>query len=1255
MKHLWKKIVSMVLIAALLVQVLPATAKGAELLPDEFEPQTGLSDMYEYLTYDVGKAGTLNINTYKDEMHIRRTDISLGGERLPVDIEFYYDPVNYSYAAKPYGHGWVTSYNQLIIYDNEKERYQYTDENGTRIYFSEVSYETEDGYEVWKADTFIDLVEKEILLYRTNDASMTQYSTIKIMRDNQIYIFDSYGRLIRITDGTNDIRIVYVSPSSLAISYISDAIGRRYVFQYANGILRGVYATINGNRIPNTQVTYNIESGKLLSVCYGNEDLVTYSYDSRSRLTSLTNVDACGYQIVYSVGNNLFRLIQKAGMGTEEEENGQITNISYSAKSKSVFTTKEDRKTYFLDGWGDILSYKLERKLEDGTYETVYGYYNIYDNVTGRLVDVVYYDANGVIEETQTTEDNVITEESSEIETEVFEEESIDNYVTIEDEYGNILMEINSLNELRQMSNYSYIYNGSYLSEVTDVNGSTQKYSYPYPIDKPESIIDGNGNQTSYTYNALWELSSVKMNVSGLKTLGSDLTLINDGTSINVNYEYEKGRLTTICYGDCIYHFTYDKWGNLLSVSMDGKTLVSYDYGEEAYKGWVRIITYGNGQSLYYTYNFQGQVIGIGSAENAPYFKYSYGSDGNLESIWDIAFQRVTQFTDNGYKIYRGTLSNCREVLYEYQGTEDNYVESVLGKILEYRMENDETVSWLQVLDDSGVEIYSEKVIFDGFNRVQEKQLSVGTWDVTNKYRYNIENGLTGNRINDYQIEYLLGSENQNLQFCYSYDGNGNIVSAEGSEQGIMTSDWTYVYDEAGQLTEAYEANSGIGYRYAYDKQGIVVCKEEYVVSDDGDETLVERVLLNYEGMILKNSYSTVTGETLYNHDDMGNMIGFQGKSGMSTLKWSEGRSLYQILNSRYNAQYTYNDEGLRIIREVKEFGKSTYVEYVWGNHGLAGFTMGEDTVVVLYGQDGTPIGFSLNDTVYTYIKNLQGDVIRVLDTEGNTVVEYSYDPWGVPTITGDTVLAAINPCSYRCYDYDEESGFYYLQSRYYNPQTGRFLNADDISVLQIASEKIELYNLFVYCGNNPIDDSDPSGYLSINGVMDIIKSAFKNINSSINKYFKSLFVYNAYKKILSISTDVVSTTIDTIIAILIKQVVYKAVQAGLKMLLKNQTIRKAFVKQTFDFFINNGLGRIVLSGIISVGLSIVGIKGSVRTVADSLVSNLISNIIVNKWKILQAPVSIINAFSSIGGVTAFFFDLMDGKWDDYVSIKIIY
>lgn len=88
-----------------------------------------------------------------------------------------------------------------------------------------------------------------------------------------------------------------------------------------------------------------------------------------------------------------------------------------------------------------------------------------------------------------------------------------------------------------------------------------------------------------------------------------------------------------------------------------------------------------------------------------------------------------------------------------------------------------------------------------------------------------------------------------------------------------------------------------------------------------------------------------------------------------------------------------------------------------------------------------------------------------------------------MPTITGDTELAAINPCSYRCYDYDEESGYYYLQSRYYNPETGRFLNADETEYLG-ASGTVLGYNLFAYCENNPIKNMDASGHLVITTTM---------------------------------------------------------------------------------------------------------------------------------------------------------------------------
>ena len=93
--------------------------------------------------------------------------------------------------------------------------------------------------------------------------------------------------------------------------------------------------------------------------------------------------------------------------------------------------------------------------------------------------------------------------------------------------------------------------------------------------------------------------------------------------------------------------------------------------------------------------------------------------------------------------------------------------------------------------------------------------------------------------------------------------------------------------------------------------------------------------------------------------------------------------------------------------------------------------------------------------------------------------VQYTYDPWGVPTVTGSQTIAAINPCSYRGYYYDQETGYYYLQSRYYDPEIGRFINVDDASYIDL-SMSILGYNLFSYCENSPVTDSDPSGYLSL-------------------------------------------------------------------------------------------------------------------------------------------------------------------------------
>lgn len=107
--------------------------------------------------------------------------------------------------------------------------------------------------------------------------------------------------------------------------------------------------------------------------------------------------------------------------------------------------------------------------------------------------------------------------------------------------------------------------------------------------------------------------------------------------------------------------------------------------------------------------------------------------------------------------------------------------------------------------------------------------------------------------------------------------------------------------------------------------------------------------------------------------------------------------------------------------------------------------TVGSNTLYFAYDARGTPLSVNFNGTVFYYVTNLQGDVTAILDGDGNLVINYYYDAWGKPTntILGNNTVSALNPLRYRGYVYDVETGLYYLQSRYYDPEVGRFINAD--------------------------------------------------------------------------------------------------------------------------------------------------------------------------------------------------------------------
>ena len=134
-----------------------------------------------------------------------------------------------------------------------------------------------------------------------------------------------------------------------------------------------------------------------------------------------------------------------------------------------------------------------------------------------------------------------------------------------------------------------------------------------------------------------------------------------------------------------------------------------------------------------------------------------------------------------------------------------------------------------------------------------------------------------------------------------------------------------------------------------------------------------------------------------------------------------------------------------------------------------------------IYDEDGRPYAMVYESStkpkcVYYYILNAQGDVVALMNEAGNVVADYTYDEWGkLISVTGsNTTMGNINPLRYRGYIYDRDTGLYYLQSRYYDPEIGRFINADTYTTTD--ADGLLSTNMFAYCENNPVMGSDPTG-----------------------------------------------------------------------------------------------------------------------------------------------------------------------------------
>ena len=185
-------------------------------------------------------------------------------------------------------------------------------------------------------------------------------------------------------------------------------------------------------------------------------------------------------------------------------------------------------------------------------------------------------------------------------------------------------------------------------------------------------------------------------------------------------------------------------------------------------------------------------------------------------------------------------------------------------------------------------------------------------------------------------------------------------------------------------------------------------------------------------------------------------------------FQWGEGRKLMTATATGTTVSYQYDLNGIRTSKTVN----GVKHDYIYAGGKLIRETYGTTTLDFVYDASGNPYAMSYNGTMYYYILNLQGDVVKLVDEDGVAVATYQYNAWG-EIIDIDGELAETNPLRYRGYYYDAELGMYYLQSRYYDPAVGRFINAD---VFVSTGQGFLGYNMFAYCLNDPVNGCDPCG-----------------------------------------------------------------------------------------------------------------------------------------------------------------------------------
>ena len=283
-------------------------------------------------------------------------------------------------------------------------------------------------------------------------------------------------------------------------------------------------------------------------------------------------------------------------------------------------------------------------------------------------------------------------------------------------------------------------------------------------------------------------------------------------------------------------------------------------------------------------------------------------------------------------------------------------------------------------------------------------------------------------------------------------------------QDGIETA---YAYDALGQLIRVDDGQENATWLYTYDNGGNIRSKQKFALGVTTGEPL-ESKHFSYSNAAWRDQLTAVDGVAI-TYDAIGNPL----SDGTWSYTWQNGRQLQKMQKQGETVEFVYNENGLRVQKTATSTGVTKYTLH---GKNVVHMTRASDELHFFYDAQNRPAVGVYNGVPYAYVKSLQGDIVAILDENGNTVVSYGYDAWGAPLwCTGELAetLGKVQPFRYRGYVFDEETGLYYLRSRYYNPRWGRFANAD----AEIAVEaKLWDAKLFLYCANNPVRYTDDGG-----------------------------------------------------------------------------------------------------------------------------------------------------------------------------------